>query len=44
LADEVAEELYTIPLQNAAQAQKLLTASASCILLEDAHRTLAVLR
>jgi len=44
LADEVAEELYTIPLQNAAQAQKLLTASASCIALADAHRTLAVLR
>jgi nickel-dependent lactate racemase len=44
LADDVAEELYTIPLQNAGQAQKLLTGSASCILMEDAHRALAVLR
>lgn len=44
LPEEVAEELFTIPLQNAAQAQKLLTGSASCILLEDAHKALAVLR
>ncbi len=44
LAQDVAEELYTIPLQNAAQVQKLLTQNASCILLEDAQRTLAVLR
>lgn len=43
LADELAEELYTVPLQNARQAQKLLGEGASCILLEDAHRVLAVL-
>jgi nickel-dependent lactate racemase len=44
LAQDVAEELFTIPMQNAQQAQKLLTESATCLLLPDAHRTLAVLR
>ena len=44
LAEEVAEELFTVPMQNARQAQRLLTPNASCILLPDAHRTLAVLR
>ena len=44
LADDVTEELFTIPLQNAGQVQKLLNANASCILLEDAHKALAVLR
>jgi nickel-dependent lactate racemase len=44
LPDDVAEDLFTIPLRNAAQGHRLLTGSASCILLEDAHRVLAVLR
>ena len=44
LPGDVAEELFTIPLQRAEQAQKLLTEDATCILLPDAHRTLAVLR
>ena len=44
LSSEIAEELYTTPLQHAEQAQKLLTDSATCLLLPDAHRTLAVLR
>ncbi len=43
LAADVAEELYTTPLQHAEQAQKLLGGHATCILLPDAHRTLAVL-
>ncbi len=44
LATDVAEELFTIPLQHAGQAQRLLTENATCALLPDAHRTLAVLR
>jgi nickel-dependent lactate racemase len=44
LATDVAEELFTIPLQHAGQAQRLLTANVTCALLPDAHRTLAVLR
>jgi SAM-dependent methyltransferase len=43
LAPDVAEELFAIPLQNAQQAQKLLTPHTTCLLLPDAHRTLAVL-
>jgi nickel-dependent lactate racemase len=44
LAGDVAEELFTIPLQHAEQSQKLLTDHATCILLPDAHKTLAVLQ
>jgi nickel-dependent lactate racemase len=44
LSHEVTEELFAIPLQHAQQAQKLLTDRATCLLLPDAHRTLAVLR
>ena len=44
LAPDVVEELFAIPLQHAGQAQKLLTDQASCLLLPDAHKTLAVLR
>lgn len=44
MQEETAEELFVVPLQSAGQAQKLLTAGASCILLEDAHKGLAVLR
>ena len=44
LAPDVAEELYTIPLQHPGQAQRLLTEHATCVLLPDAHKTLAVLR
>jgi nickel-dependent lactate racemase len=44
LAGDVAEELFTIPLQHAEQAQKLLSGDATCALLPDADRTLAVLR
>jgi nickel-dependent lactate racemase len=44
LTGEIAEELFTIPLQHAEQTQKLLTDQATCVLLPDAHKTLAVLR
>jgi nickel-dependent lactate racemase len=42
LASDVAEELYAIPLDHAGQTQRLLAESATCIVLPDAHRTLAV--
>jgi hypothetical protein len=44
LPGDVAEELFTIPLQHAEQAQKLLSGNVTCALLPDAHRTLAVLK
>src|SRR5262249_25577985 len=40
---ETAEELFATPLENAAQVQRLLDAPGSCLLLPDAHKTLAVL-
>ncbi len=43
LPSDVAEELFTIPLQNAQQWQKLLTGQATCLVLSDAHKTLAVI-
>jgi nickel-dependent lactate racemase len=42
LAIDVAEELFTTPLENVGQAQKLLR--DRCLFLPDAHRTMAVLR
>ena len=42
LANELAEELFTIPLQNAQQTRNLLTADATCLILPDAHKTLDV--
>jgi nickel-dependent lactate racemase len=42
LAADVAEELFAIPMQNAGQAQRLLTEQTTCVLLPDAHRTLAL--
>jgi nickel-dependent lactate racemase len=41
LPPEQAEELFTIPLDHAGQAQRLLTAAPSHLLLADAHKTLA---
>ena len=43
LANDVAEELFTVPLQNPQQVQKLLTDQATCLFLPDAHKSLAVL-
>lgn len=43
LPGDVAEGLFTIPIQHAQQTQRLLTEQATCVLLPDAHRTLAVL-
>jgi nickel-dependent lactate racemase len=44
LIDDVAEDLFAIPLQSPEQAQKLLAGETTCALLPDAHKTLAVLR
>jgi hypothetical protein len=43
LPEETAEELFTTPLENARQVQRLLDSGGSCLFLPDAHRTLAVL-
>lgn len=42
LAIDVAEELFTTPLENVAQAQKLL--QGRCLFLPDAHRTMAAVK
>jgi nickel-dependent lactate racemase len=42
LPDETAEELSATPLQHAGQVQRLIDAGGSCLFLEDAHKTLAV--
>jgi nickel-dependent lactate racemase len=44
IAEEIAEELWTVPLQTAAQAQKLLDGDGNCIFLPDANKTLARVR
>ena len=40
-ADRV-EDLFATPLQNAAQAQRLIDAGGTCLVLNDAHKTMAV--
>ena len=40
--DERVEELFATPLQNAGQAQRLIDAGGTCLVLEDAHKTVAV--
>ena len=42
LAIDVAEELFTTPLDNVRQVQKLL--QGSCLFLPDAHRTMAAIK
>jgi nickel-dependent lactate racemase len=44
LPGETAEELFTTPLEHAGQVQRLLGAGGSCLFLDDAHKTLAVLQ
>jgi hypothetical protein len=41
LPAETAEELFTTPLEHAGEVQRLVDAAASCVILPDAHRTLA---
>jgi nickel-dependent lactate racemase len=40
---DVAEELFATPLADDSQVQRLVDAGGSCLVLEDAHRVLAVL-
>lgn len=42
LPEETSEELFVTPLQKAEQAQKLVGLARSCLVLPDAHKTLAV--
>ncbi len=42
LAGDVAEELFTVPLEHARQVQRLLDAGGSCLFLADAHKTLTL--
>jgi nickel-dependent lactate racemase len=44
LPSELAEELFTLPLDNADQVQRLVAGQGSCLVLPDAHKTMAVLR
>jgi nickel-dependent lactate racemase len=44
LAAETTEELFAVALEHAGQAQRLVAEAGSCLLLPDAHQSLAVLR
>jgi len=44
LPAESAEELFTIPLENGGQVQRLVSGGGACVLLPDADKTLAVAR
>jgi len=44
LPGDTAEELFTVALENHDQLQKLVSAGGTCLLLPDAHKTMAVLR
>jgi nickel-dependent lactate racemase len=39
-----AEELFAVPLEHAGQVQRLLADAGSCVVLPEAHKSLAVLR
>ena len=43
LPGEVVEEMFVTPLEQAEQVQKLLDSAAPCLVLPDAHKTLAIL-
>jgi nickel-dependent lactate racemase len=43
LDDEIVEELFAIPMVEPEQAQRLIDAARSCLLLEDAHKALPVI-
>jgi nickel-dependent lactate racemase len=44
LSAETAEEMFTVPMENAEQLQRLVNAGGTCLVLPDAHKTMAVLR
>ncbi len=41
LADDIVEEMFATPLQQARQVQRLLDVPGSCLFLDDAHKMLA---
>jgi hypothetical protein len=43
LPAEIAEEMFTVPLENADQVQRLVAGNGSCLILPHAHKTMAVL-
>jgi nickel-dependent lactate racemase len=43
LPDETAEELFTVPLEHAGQVQRLLEGEGTYLVLEDAHKVMAVI-
>jgi nickel-dependent lactate racemase len=43
LSEEMTEELSATPLEHLGQVQRLLTADGTCLVIEDAHKTMAVL-
>jgi hypothetical protein len=43
LPDDTVEEIFATPLQHAKQAQRLLDAAGSCLFLNDAHKSMAVI-
>lgn len=44
LPQEQAEELFTVPLEDAGQVQRLLGAGRSCVVLPEAHKMMAVVK
>jgi nickel-dependent lactate racemase len=42
LPTELAEDLFTVPLNSPAQVQRLVDRPGSCLILPDAHKTIAV--
>jgi nickel-dependent lactate racemase len=42
LNDQTVEDLFATPLQSGGQVQRLLDAGGACLILEDAHKALAV--
>jgi nickel-dependent lactate racemase len=43
VAPETAEELFAVPLEDAGQVQRLLGGDGPCLVVDDAHKSLAVL-
>jgi nickel-dependent lactate racemase len=44
LSGETCEEMFTVPLENTEQLQRLVSAGGTCLFIPDAHKAMAVLR
>jgi nickel-dependent lactate racemase len=44
LGSETVEDLFAVPLDHAGQVQRLVSGDGSCLVLPDAHKTLALVR